>query len=78
MASIVITKDLLENSGMKQSNYMKMFYEVADSHSDNVTFHINNFHHLGSKKMLKIEIYGRSGKKYCTIHGEHALSLIHI
>jgi hypothetical protein len=75
MASIVITKDLLEKSGTKQSSYLKMFYEIADSHNDNVTFHINNFHTLGQKKKLRIEIYGRSGKKYCTINGDQAMEV---
>lgn len=75
MASLVITRDLLQRTGTQMSSYMKMFYEISDSYSDNVTLHFNHFHKLGKKKHLKIEVYGRSGKKYCTIHGKHAMDV---
>lgn len=74
MTSVILSKDMNGESGLIQSDYMKMMYEISkDSKNDGqVTFKINNFHHLGQKKHLTVEIYGRRGKLYCTIEGEKA------
>jgi len=47
LTTLIITKKMNNVHGIMQSDYLKLFYDVAEGTEGETVFHLNDFHKLG-------------------------------